>query len=82
MKTWVAALTHIATSAAQAALGVAFFENKTPGAVAGNVAIQLGAQTALTFLQAFIAMKNSNTDPNGKPLVETTSGTFITSAKQ
>lgn len=78
MKTWQSFLAHIGITAAQAALAVPFFDNNKKSGALANVGVQLGAQFGLTLLQALVAQHNSNTDPNGKQLVETTPGTFVT----
>ena len=78
MKSWQAALAHIAVSSIQAAAAVSFFNPQTLGGALANTQIQTGSQVALTLLQIWLANKNSKTDPNGKPLVETLSGNFVT----
>lgn len=64
MKTWQAFLTHMAVTAAQAAVGVPFTKNQF-----ANTGITLGAQFALTAIQGWVAKKNSNTDPAGQMLL-------------
>ena len=77
MKSWQAALTHIGLATAQAAVAVPFFNPNTPLGFLGNTYTQVGAQVGLSLLQAWVANKNSKTDPNGKPLVEMPEGKFV-----
>lgn len=81
MKTFTAALANIGIGALQAAAAVPFFDPKSNGAVLANVGVQIGVQAALSALQAYVATRNSNTDPNGKPLAETAPGHFQTEHK-
>lgn len=77
MKTWQAALAHIGLTAIQAAGAVSFFEpNSTVGALA-NPGIQIGLQIGGALLQGLVAKKNSNTAPDGKPLVQAVDGTYV-----
>jgi len=79
MKTWQALLAHLGTTALQAIVAApAIDHTNSPLA---NTGVQIGAQLALTAIQGYVASKNSNSDPNGKPLVELEPGKFQTVAK-
>jgi len=80
MKTLTAFLLQAGVATAQAAAATQFFTPNSSGHILGNTGIQIGAQFALLALQGFIAHKNSNSDPNGNPLVQNpTTGNFQTS---
>lgn len=81
MKTWQAALAQLAATLAQATLAIQFFDSTNPTGIFANAGIQLGAQTALSALQVWVASKNSNTDPKGNKLVQTDEGKYITTSK-
>jgi hypothetical protein len=77
MRTWQAALSHIAVSSLQVVAAVPFFSQTSFGGTLANTYIQSGTQVGLAALQYWIANKNSKTAPNGQPLVETSTGNFI-----
>lgn len=78
MKTLYAALAHIGVGALQAAAAVPFFDPSHPIGPVGNTGVQIGIQIALAALQAYLAKRNSNTDPAGQPLAKTSSGIYVT----
>lgn len=81
MKTLTAILMHFGVTVLQAVALTEFYDKAHPGGILANVAIQAGAQAALTALNAAISVKNSRSDPNGQPLVETSPDHFQTEHK-
>lgn len=72
MRTWLAALTHVILGLITAAGALAFFAPNTDLGKVINQGIDpdvgLGSAIASTLLQVYVAVRNSNSDPNGKPL--------------
>lgn len=81
MKTWQAALAHIALTSLQSASAVAFFDNSSPNGMLANTGLQIGAQFGLTALQLYVAKLNSNTDPQGNKLIQIRDQKYISSEK-
>lgn len=81
MKTIFAALAHIGVTALQTAAAVQYFDNSEASGALGNTGIQIGAQMGLAALQAYLAKKNSHTDPKGQPLREKLDGGFVSEPK-
>jgi len=78
MKTLTAFLAHVGITGLQIAAAVPFFDQHSQHGILANTAVQIGAQSALSGLQAYVAHKNSNTDPDGKPLAASINGGFAT----
>ena len=78
MKTLASIFAHAGIGALQAIAGTQFLNPNSPSGALGNTGIQLGVQTGLMVLQGILAVKNSKTDPNGKPLVEVSPEKFVT----
>jgi hypothetical protein len=76
MKTWQAVLAHLAVTGCQMLIAVPLMTGTNPTSVFANSAVQIGAQAGLSALQAWVAQRNSKTDPAGQPLKEAVDGTF------
>ncbi len=70
MKTWQAVLAHWGITASQAIIAAPVIAGVNPKPLLANPPIQIAVQAVLLALQAYLVKVNSNTDPNGKPLVE------------
>lgn len=81
MKTWQAALAHIGLGALQVAAVVPYASADNQTGVLANTGIQIGAQMALITLQAWLARKNSNTDPKGNPLIQVSPNKYVSDSK-
>lgn len=77
MKTWQAFLAHAGIAALQAMTAAPLLDgHNTTGALA-NAGVQIGVQTGLLVLQALVTRQNSNSDPKGNPLAETSPGSGV-----